>query len=224
LHRQDLWSQHRRRDGQEAEVTDVREAGQEAVAVREVTDADIRDRDLIPGLSSTAVKMVQVSDEFLHFRSYSRSRSRSRGRRNNFRGRGGFNARPRFSPKRAPTGGRGRWNNDNNFRDTRDFRGGGRPAERFNRDRPRGGRFGGGRFNRSVSRSPERSPNRNVSPDRRSNDRRNKERDAGRWTEADSVGKPDLEGMEEMLKKARKEKLEALVENNKDLVKERAGY
>lgn len=111
---------------------------------------------------------------------------------------------------------RGRWNN--NFRDSRDFRGG--HADRF-RDRPergRGGRFGGGRFNRSFSRSPERSPNRYISPERRDDDRRNKERD-GRWAEEDSVGKPDLDDMEEILKKARKEKLDDMVERNKDLVK-----
>lgn len=85
--------------------------------------------------------------------------------------------------------------------------------DRFNnRDRGmnnRGGRFGG-RFNRSFSRSPKRSPNRNISPD----NRRNKERD-GRWTEEDSVGKPDLE-MDEILKKARKEDM---VDRSKDVVK-----
>lgn len=96
---------------------------------------------------------------------------------------------------------RGRWNNDN-FRDTRDFRGG--RVDRFNRDRP-GNRGGGrtfGRFNRSFSRSPERSP-RHVSPDSRNkdDDRRNKDEGGSRWAEEDSVGKPDLDEMEEMLKK-----------------------
>lgn len=124
---------------------------------------------------------------------------------------------------------RGRW--DNNYRDNRDFRG---RADRFNnRDRggPRGGgRFGGGgngggggRFNRSFSRSPERdrqSPNRLVSPSdsRRDDERRNKDRE-GRWGEEDSVGKPDLDEMEEILKKARKEKMDDMLERNKDIVK-----
>lgn len=98
-------------------------------------------------------------------------------------------------------GGGGRW--ADNFRESRDFRGG--RAERFNnRDRPaRGGRFGGGRFNRSFSRSAERSPNRIISP--RNDDRRNKE--DRRWTEEDTVGKPDLE-MDEILKKTRKESMD----------------
>lgn len=74
----------------------------------------------------------------------------------------------------------------------------------------RGGRFGG-RFNRSASRSPERSPNRTTSPD----NRRNKDRD-GRWTEEDSVGKPDLGEMDEILKKTRKQDI---VERSKDVKK-----
>lgn len=75
----------------------------------------------------------------------------------------------------------------------------------------RGGR-NFGRFNRSFSRSPERSPD-----SRRDDERRNKERE-GRWAEEDSVGKPDLDEMEEMLKKARKEKLDDMMDRNKDLV------
>ena len=87
----------------------------------------------------------------------------------------------------------------------------------MNRDRPRG-RFGGGKFNRSNSRSQDRSPvRRDGSGDRR------KGQD-GRWTENDSVGKPDLEEMEEILKKARKEKIENMVESNKDLLKDRTGF
>lgn len=154
--------------------------------------------------ASKSFFLTKKSFYFFYFRSYSRSRSRSRGRRV-FRGRGGFNSRPRFSPKRIGQSSRGRWNN--NFRDTRDFRGG--HVDRF-RDRPggRGGRFGG-RFNRSFSRSPERSPNRHVSPERRD----------GRWGEEERVGKPDLEDMDEILKKARKEKLDDMLERNKDLVK-----
>lgn len=138
--------------------------------------------------------------EIFNFRSFSRSRSRSRGRRV-FRGRGGggFNQR-RFSPKRQGAS-RGRW--ENNFRDSRDFRGG--RSERFNRERPvnRGGRFGGRFGGRSFSRSPERSPNRNGSQDRRDDDRRNKDRD-GRWPEEENlVGKPDLADLDELLKKSR---------------------
>lgn len=112
----------------------------------------------------------------------------------------------RFSPKRGNQAARGRRND--NFRDTRDFRGG--RSDRFNRDRPmnRGGRNFGSRFNRSFSRSPERSP------DRRDDERRNKER----WAEEDSVGKPDLDEMEEMLKKARKDKLDDMMDRNKDSV------
>lgn len=75
--------------------------------------------------------------------------------------------------------------------------------DRFNNRDRMGNRGGGGRpfgrFNRSFSRSPERSP-----------DRRNKERD-GRWGEEDSVGKPDLDEMEEMLKKTRKEKTDEMI-------------
>lgn len=114
----------------------------------------------------------------------------------------------------------GRWND--NFRgDTRDFRGG--RVDRFNsRDRPmgnRGGRFGGGRF--IPSRSPERLPNRNLSPldGRRDDDRKNKDKAGdGRWGE-DSVGKTDNDEMEEMLKKARKEKIDDMMDRNKDMVK-----
>ena len=111
---------------------------------------------------------------------------------------------------------RGRWGD--NYRDTRDFRGG--RVDRFNNNRDRLGNRGGGRpfgrFNRSFSRSPERSPIRHMSPDsRRDDDRRNKD---GRWGEEDSIGKPDLDEMEEMLKKARKEKMDDMMERNKDLI------
>lgn len=116
--------------------------------------------------------------------------------------------------------GGGRWND--NYRDSRDFRGG--RGSNFNRDRPAArGRFGGGRFNRSFSRSPERSPLRHGSSDRRDDDRRNKDRE-GRWAEEDSVGKPDLNEMEEMLKKARKDKLDDMMERNKDLVAKKPGW
>lgn len=122
--------------------------------------------------------------------------------------------------------GRGRWGDNNFQRDSRDFRGG--RAERFNRDRPVGNRGGGarafGRFNRSFSRSPERSPNRHTSPDSRRGDEERRNKGDGRWAEEDSVGKPDLDEMEEMLKKARKDKLDDMVERNKDLVVKKPGW
>lgn len=182
------------------------------VAGPAATVDDTRAQDHIQGFY-LKLNFYQLNRRSLTSRSYSRSRSRSRGRRN-FRGRGGFNQRPRFSPKRMNQTTRGRWND--NFRDSRDFRGG--RADRFNnRDRPsnRGGRFG--RFNRSFSRSPERSPD---SRNKEHDDRRHKDRE-GRWAEEDSVGKPDLDEMEEMLKKARKEKLDDMMERNKDLVAKR---
>lgn len=108
---------------------------------------------------------------------------------------------------------RGRWGD--NFRDSRDYRGG--RVDRFN-NRDRLGNRGGGRPFGRFTRSPERSPNRHISPDRRDDDRRNKEQRDGRWGEEDSIGKPDLDEMEELLKKARKEKLDDMMERNKELI------